>query len=103
MSTIEDAIFVKVVFPSPPSMDGISEGSGGSGGSAGTESEFETTASVAGQQLLTLPFAPTQIHGTYINGLRQSPASFSYVGNVITLPATLSIEPGDLLTIVYSH
>lgn len=70
---------------------------GASGGSAYLIDEF--TATSDGQQVRS--YAQNCALGTnvYINGLKQTPNSFTVSGNSITLPTELNIEVGDIIVV----
>jgi hypothetical protein len=68
-----------------------------------SESEIELSAPVSGEYTFPLPVVPFSIRHLFINGLRQRPSGVTFVGQAVTLPASLQIVAGDILTLIYSH
>ena len=59
---------------------------------------FEQVALVDGAQTITLPSIPSGWCALCINGLRQSVSAYSVTGAVLTLPASLNVLTGDLIS-----
>ena len=70
-----------------------------SGGASQLVDEY--TATVNGAQTRTVATPLPSSAMLYINGLAQSATAFSVSGTTATYPATLNIQVGDLVTLVY--
>lgn len=70
---------------------------GASGGASYLIDEYTATSS--GQQQRNYPQNCAAGTNVFINGLKQTPSSFTVSGNSITLPSELSIQVGDLIVI----
>lgn len=71
---------------------------------SGIMDEFEYTSAISGQQNFTVPNTPLpKGYRLFINGLRQSKSLYNLSGAVVTLPDSLGIQVGDLVTFEYVY
>jgi hypothetical protein len=71
---------------------------------SGIMDEFEFVANVAGQQNFTVPNTPLPTgYRLFLNGLRQSKSLYQLSGAIVTIPSSLGIEVGDLVTFEYVY
>lgn len=82
-----------VIVPEPSRIQVISGGVGG-----GTYTQIVQTATANGAMTIALTSALPGLE-VYINGLLQT--DFSYTDTLLTLPASLNIITGDVITVNY--
>ena len=73
-----------------------------SGGGAAVKPVYEIVAGTSGAQTLTALSVVTSLDSFLINGLRQPQGLVTFSGATITVPASLNVVTGDLITAVYS-
>lgn len=78
------------------------QGIPGTGGGSANNHEQTVPVTTAGAQSIALDFAPTGNLEWFINGLKNKTSQFALVGSTLTIPATVGLEPGDEITLVYA-
>jgi hypothetical protein len=95
---------VEVIFEpgNSPIVVPIEGGNFGSGGSNPLESTvFETTLTSDGPQTFTLNSNPGSVYTLFINGLRQSKTAYTISETTLSLPLSLNLFAGDVISLEY--
>jgi hypothetical protein len=81
-------------------ISGGRQGLPGVGGGSPSHSEVEFQAALDGSQSVLLTLTASDID-VFINGLKQSRTSYIFSAPNLSLPGTLNIMAGDIITIIY--
>lgn len=77
------------------------QGIQGPAGPNGTIIPVEVTASQDGAQLIQTSSLVSSEYWLHINGLEQSKSNYSVSGMTVTIPSTMNVKAGDVLTFEY--
>lgn len=66
-----------------------------------TMNEIEQTLTADGGQTITLPSPAPYGYMLFINGFKQSKSSYFVSGTTLTLPSSLNLFAGDVVSFVY--